>query len=175
MKALGTVGVRGGPVDLIAELIEARYEVRLAPKSWHTLLGKDYLHALGLLKLANAAFMSAPSYWLTNQNSFHHAIFLALQKHLNAKGHVAARSFKNKIGELLDLGVMLDASSPFSKACLVVADCFRDTNNRRNHPPNSHPYDKKSAAPLLHLTAKERNHFAQDLKAALVVFVGLMP
>jgi hypothetical protein len=175
MKALGTIPVKGGPVDPIAELIEARYEVSSAPKSWHTLLGKDYVHALGLLKLADAAFKSDFSYWLANQNSFHHAIFLALQQHLNATSHAAARSFKNKNGELLDLGVMLDPGSPFSKACPVVADCFRDMNNRRNRLPNSHPYDKKSAAPSQHLTARERNRFVHDLKAALPVFVGLMP
>lgn len=175
MKALGTIRVKGGPVDPIAELIEARYGVSSAPKSWHALLGKEYVHALGLLKLANAAFNSGFSYWLANQNSFHHAIFLALQRHLYATGHAAARSFKNKNGELLDFGVMLDASSTFSKACPVVADCFRDMNNRRNHLPNSHPYDKKSAAPSQHLTSKERNRFAHDLKTVLPVFVSLMP
>lgn len=175
MKALGTIAVKGGAVDPIAELLEARYEVSSAPKSWHTLLRKDYVHALGLLKLADAAFKSGFSYWLAYQNSFHHAIFLALQQHLNETAHAGARSFKNKNGELLDLGVMLDAGSPFSKACSVVADCFRGMNNRRNHLPNSHPYDKKSAAHSQHLTAKERNRFVHHLKAALPVFVGLMP
>ena len=122
MKALGIIPVKGGPVDPIAELIEARYEVSSAPKSWHTLLGKDYVHALGLLKLADAAFKSGFSYWLANQNSLHHAIFLALQQHLITTGHAAASSIKNKKGELLDLGVLLDASRPFSKACPMVAE-----------------------------------------------------
>lgn len=175
MKALGTIPVKGGPVDPIAELIEARYEVTSAPKSWHALLGQEYSHALGLLKLADAAFMSGFSYWLANQNSFHHAIFLALQRHLNATGHAAARSYKNRNGELLDLGVMLDATGLFSKACPVVADCFRGMNARRNRLPNSHPYDKKSEARSQHLTVRERNRFVHDLKTALPAFVGLMP
>ena len=40
--------------------------------------------AAEVLKLADAAFKSGFSYWLANQNSFHHAIFLALQQLLNA-------------------------------------------------------------------------------------------
>jgi len=175
MRALGTITVKGGPIDAIAELIKARYKVTSAPKSWQVLLAKDYVHALGLLRLADAAFKSSFSYWLASQNSFHHAIFLALQKHLNATGHAAARSFKDNKGALLDFGVMLDPSSTFSKACPTVADCFRDMNSRRNHLPSSHPYDKKSAAPSTHLRAQERNRFVRDLEAALPEFVGLMP
>ena len=175
MKALGTIAVKGGPVDPIAELLKARYEVTSAPKSWHTLLGKDYAHALGLLKQADAAFNVGMSYWLASQNSFQHAIFLALQRHLNATGHVAACTILSRDGKLIDFGVMLDASGPFSKACPALADCFRGMNTRRNHLPVSHPYDKKSAKPSKHLAAQERNRFVRDLRAALPVLVGLMP
>jgi Reverse transcriptase (RNA-dependent DNA polymerase) len=175
MKALGTIAVKAGPVDPIAELIEARYAVTSAPKSWHPLLGKDYAHALGLLRQADAAFKAGMSYWLANQNSFHHAIFLALQRHLNATGHAAACTTLSKDGKLVDFGVMLDAKGPFSKACPTIADCFRAMNTRRNHLPVSHPYDKKTAKPSKHLAAQERNRFVRDLRAALPVFVGLMP
>jgi hypothetical protein len=175
MKALGTIAAKGGPVDSIAELIEARYEVRSAPKSWHSLLGKDYAHALGLLKQADAAFNAGMSYWLASQNSFHHAIFLALQRHLNATSHAAACTILSRDGKLVDFGVMLDTGGPFSKACPNVADCFREMNTRRNHLPVSHPYDKKSAKPSKHLAAQERNRFRRDLRGALTEFVGLMP
>jgi Reverse transcriptase (RNA-dependent DNA polymerase) len=175
MKALGTIAVRGGPIDPIAELLDARYEVSSAPKSWHTLLGEDYTHALGLLKHADAAFNAGMSYWLASQNSFHHAIFLALQQHMNASAHAAACKTISRDGKLVDFGVMLDVGGPFSKACPTVADCFRSINTRRNHLPVSHPYDKKSAKPSKHLTGQERNRFAQELRAALSAFVGLMP
>lgn len=175
MKALGTIAVKGDPVDPIAELLEARYEVSSAPKSWHTLLAKNYTHAQGLLKQANAAFNAGMSYWLASQNSFHHAIFLALQRHLGATNHPAACTIVAKDGRLVDFGVMLDANGPFSKQCPAVANCFRTMNTRRNHLPVSHPYDKKSAKPSKHLAAQERNQFVKDLRTALPVFLGLMP
>ncbi|MCG3174813.1 MAG: hypothetical protein GMKNLPBB_03102 [Myxococcota bacterium] len=175
MKALRTIAVKGGPVDPIAELIENRYKVNSAPKSWCTLLGNDYVHALGLLKSADAAFNIDRSHWLAYQNSFHNAIFLALQRQFKAMGHAAACTTHSRNGELVAFGVMLDESNTFSKEFPIVADCFRAMNDRRNHLPNSHPYDKKSATPSKHLSAQERNRFVRDLKAALPVFVGLMP
>lgn len=48
---------------------------------------------------------------------------LALQQHLNATGHVVACATRSRDGKLVDFGVMLDAGSPFSKACPTVADC----------------------------------------------------
>ena len=90
-------------MDPIAEVLQKRCGV--APsKSWHDLLGAEYVHALGLLKQAEAALFNAGmSYWLAIQNSFHNAIFLALQRHLSATGHVAACRVKGKDGKLARL------------------------------------------------------------------------
>ncbi len=171
---LGTIPTSGGPVDPIAEVLQKRYG--LAPsKSWHGLLGAEYVHVLGLLKQAEAAFNTSRSYWLSSQNSFHHAIFLALQRHLASIGHVAASTTKARDGKLIDFGVMLHAGGPFAKSCPVVADCFRAMNTRRNHLPVSHPYEKKTEKRSKHLSAHERNRFVHDLSAALPVFVALMP
>lgn len=171
---LETIPTRGGPVDPIAEVLRKHYGV--APsKSWHDLLGAEYVHALGLLKQAEAAFNAGMSYWLAIQNSFHHAIFLALQRHLATAGHVASCTIKGKDGKLVDFGVMLDASGPFATNCTAVADCFRAMNTRRNHLPVSHPYEKKTEKRSKHLSAQERNRFVHDLSAALPVFLGLMP
>src|SRR5262249_46366372 len=146
-----------------------------SPKSWHTLLGAEYVHALGLLKQAEAAFNAGMSYWLASQKSFHHAIFLSLQRHLGTAGNAAACTVSGKDGNLVDFGVMLDASGAFAKSCPVVADCFREMNTRRNHLPVSHPYEKKTAKRSKHLSVQERNRFVRDLRAALPAFVGLMP
>src|SRR5262249_42144966 len=127
------------------------YGVSSSPKSWQGLLGKEYVHALGLLKQAEAAFMSGVSYWLASQNSFHHAIFLAVQQHLACTRHAAACKTVGKDGKLVDFGVMLDAGGPFAKTCPAIADCFREMNTRRNHLPVSHPYDKKTAKRSRHL------------------------
>jgi hypothetical protein len=171
---LGTIPTRGGPVDPIAEVLQKRYGLATS-KSWHDLLGTEYVHALGLLKQAEAAFNAGMSYWLATQNSFHHAIFLALQRHLATVGHAAACTIKGKDGKLVDFGVMLDAGGPFAKDCPVVADCFRAMNTRRNQLPVSHPYEKKTEKRSKHLSAQERNRFVHDLSAAFPVWVGLMP
>ncbi len=170
---LGILPSVGAPIDPIAEILQKRYGI--APsKSWQNLLGREYVHALGLLKQAEAAFNASMSYWLANQNSFHHAIFLALQRHLANTSHTAACTTKGKDGDLVDFGVMLDSTGPFSKGCPAVADCFRAMNMRRNQLPVSHPYEKKTRRRSKHLSAQERGKFVHDLGAALQEFVGLM-
>jgi hypothetical protein len=171
---LGTIHTRGGPVDPIAEVLQKRYGVTPL-KSWHDLLGAEYVHALGLLKQAEAAFNASMSYWRAMQNSFHHSIFLALQRHLAKAGHVAACTVKGKDGKLVDFGVMLDAGGPFATNCPAVADCFRKINMRRNHLPVSHPYEKKTEKRSQHLSMRERDRFVNGLSATLPVFMGLMP
>lgn len=175
MRELGIISSPGGPVDPIAELIHGRYRLPLSSKSWHPLLGSEYVHALGLLKQAEAAFNADISYWLANQNSFHHAIFLALQRHLGRTAHPGACTTVGKDGRLVDFGVMLDASGSFAKSCPIVADCFREMNTRRNHLPVSHPYEKKTARRSKPLAAQERNRFVHDICVALPEFVALMP
>src|SRR5262249_53199628 len=49
MRELGTIATSGGPVDPIAELLQGRYGLSSSPKSWHTLLVAEYVHALSLL------------------------------------------------------------------------------------------------------------------------------
>ncbi len=171
---LGSIAVRGAAVDAIAETLHARYGLPKV-KSWRRLLGSEYKHALGLLKQAEAAFDNSTSFWLACQNSFQHTIFLAMQRHLASVAHPAACTTVNRHGQLVDFGVMLDANSPFSVNCSIVGACFRNMNNRRNHLPVAHPYDKKNHKRSLHLSTKERNKFVHDLRPALVQFQSLMP
>lgn len=174
LRELGLISAPGPRVDPIAEILEARYGAPRG-KSWHTLLGPEYVHALGLLRQAEAAFDGGRSFWLACQNSFNQTIFLALQRHLAAAGHPASCTTVDKNGQLVDFGVTLDAKGSFSKTCPAIGDCFRDMNARRNRLPVSHPYEKKTASRSQHLKAKERNQLVARLRTAYTDFAKLMP
>ena len=174
LRALGALAGPGQGVDPIAEILAARYAVP-AGRSWHQLLGAEYVHALGLLKQAEAVFASGRSFWLVCQNSFNQTIFLALQKHFQVTRHVASCTTTNRNGQLVDFGVTLDATGPFSTNCPSIASCFRDMNARRNHLPVTHAYAKKTAAQSLPLKAREKERFVARLRTAYADFVLLMP
>lgn len=174
LRALGAFAGPGRNVDPIAEILQARYGLPIG-KSWHQLLGAEYLHALGLLKQAEAVFVSGRSFWLVCQNSFNQTVFLALQRHFQAIGHPAACTTINKHGQLVDFGVTLDLNGPFSAQCPTIASCFRDMNTRRNHLPVTHAYAKKTAAQSMPLKAKEKERFVSRLRHAYSGFVALMP
>jgi len=174
LRQLGIVSAPGPRIDPIAEILHTRYGAPRG-KSWHHLLGAEYVHALGLLKQAEAAFAGGPSFWLACQNSFNQTVFLALQRHLAATSHPAACTIINKKGLLVDFGVTLDHNGPFSKNCPSIGDCYRDMNTRRNHLPVSHPYEKKTAAQSRYLKAQERNEFVAKLRTAYADLTVLMP
>ncbi len=175
LRELRVISSPPGPkVDPISEILSARYRVPQG-KSWRTLLAAEYVHALGLLKQAEAVFDSGRSFWLACQNSFNQTVFLALQRHLSATRHPAACETVDKKGRVVDFGVTLVANGPFSKSCPTIGDCFRDMNTRRNHLPVSHPYEKKTAARSRHLKKRERDQFVDKLRTAYAHFVALMP
>jgi hypothetical protein len=170
----GVLPTRGAQIDPIAEILLARYKVT-SSKSWHTLLGAEYIHALGLLKQAEATFNSGSSFWLASQNSFNNAIFLQLQRHLNTVGHPASCKTIGGDHQLLNFGVMLDPRGSFSQQCPVLANCLREVNDRRNHLPTSHPYEKKTTVRCTYLRAQERNRFVNMLSKSYPEFIRLMP
>lgn len=174
LSELGVIPTAGPKIDPIAEILESRYCVPPG-KSWHTLLAAEYVHALGLLKQAEAAFATGRSFWLSCQNSFNQTVFLALQRHLAATSHGASCTTIDKKGQLVDFGVTLDANGPFSKNCPTIGGCFRDMNARRNYLPVSHPYQKKTATQSRYLKVQERNQLVARLRAAYGDFVSLMP
>jgi hypothetical protein len=174
LRELGVITTPGSRVDPISELLVARYGIPLG-KSWHTLLAGEYVHALGLLKQAEAAFFSGRSYWLSCQNAFNQTLFLALRRHLSSIGHPASCTTVNRNGELVDYGVTLDAGNRFSRTCPTIADRFRDMNTRRNRLPASHPYEKRSIAQSQLLSQKERDDYVASLRIAYGDFVALMP
>jgi len=174
LRELGIISSPGPRFDPIAEILESRYGIP-RDKSWHTLLTTEYVHALGLLKQAEAAFAGGRSFWLACQNSFNQTVFLALQRHLTATSHPASCTTINKKGELVDFGVTLEANGLFSKNCPTIGDCFRDINARRNNLPVSHPYQKKTTTKSRYLKLQERNIFVARLRTAYWDFVALMP
>jgi hypothetical protein len=174
LEVLGVVTGAAPTLDIIGEIIEARYGVRTSGH-WQRLLGAEYVHAMGLLVQADVAFFSGRSYWLSHLNSFNQVLFLQLQDHLAAKGQPGVVTTRNVSGELLDYGVTLQAGNAFSKAYPAIADCFRSMNVRRNKLPGSHPYDKKTAAQTRYLAASERNRFVAQLRKAYAEVLPLCP
>jgi hypothetical protein len=177
INVLRQLGVVAGPpanVDPIAEALASRYGTPKG-KSWRALLGAEYVHALGLLRQAEATFDSGRSVWLTHQNSFNQVVFLALQRYLQASSLPGACTTIGKNGALVDFGVTLDANGPFSRTFPRVGSCFRDMNARRNRLPGAHPYDKYTAAQSRYLGAQERNKFVARLKPAYAELVTMIP
>lgn len=174
LRKLGLIRSRQSQVDVIGEEIDRRYGTS-STGEWRRLLGGEYAHALGLLVQAEAAFRPSPSYWLSHQNSFNQAVFLALQRHFVKTGNPAAVTTTNAIGQLVDYGVTLDANNRFSRAHGPIAAPFRSMNTRRNRLPGSHPYEKKSAAQTKYLTAQERNRFVAALRSAYSDLLALCP
>ncbi len=174
LRELGIISSQGSRVDPIAETLGARYGLPRT-KSWHKLLGAEYAHALGMLKKADAIFDSGRTFWLMHQNAFNQIVFLALQRHLAATKHPAACRTFGRNGQLVDFGVTLDASGPFSRNCPNIGDCFRAMNARRNNLPVAHPYDKKTAARSRYLEVQERDGLAAHLRTAYADFVAMMP
>lgn len=176
-NALRELGLMSSPrtrIDSISEILQGRYRVS-TDKSWHKLLGAEYLHALGLLKQAEATFDMGRSIWLICQNSFNQTIFLALQQYLQTIGHPAACRTIDTNGQLINFGVTLDTNGRFSRNCPRIANCFREMNRRRNCLPESHPYEKKTATQSRYLRTRERNRMATNLQGAYIDFVALMP
>ncbi|MCJ7525654.1 MAG: RNA-directed DNA polymerase [Candidatus Aminicenantes bacterium] len=174
LNELGVISAPRAKVDPIAEILFARYGTPPV-KSWCKLLLNEYVHALGLLKQAEATFASGRSFWLACQNSFNQTIFLALQRHLATIKHPAACTIIDKNGQLVDFGVTLDASKSFSKKCPTIGDCFRVMNARRNALPVSHPYEKKTAGQSQYLKVRERDQFVGRLRTTYTDFEALMP
>ena len=111
LRELGVIFAPGPKVDPIAEILHARYGVPRG-KSWHQLLAAEYVHALGLLKQAEAVFAGGHSFWLSCQNSFNQTLFLALQRHLAATGHLAACTTIDKKGRVVDFGADVEREWP---------------------------------------------------------------
>jgi hypothetical protein len=176
LTALQVLGVVSGPrrrSDPISAILASRYGVPPEARLWRAALGADYGHGLSMLKMADAAFDVGRSQWLQYQNSFNHAIFLALQRQLQFLGGPGTCTTVDRNGKGVHFGVMLAAAGPFSKAHPTIGMCFRAMNARRNELPGSHPYDKLGKR-TRHLTARERNAFVSQLRTSYPALIVLL-
>lgn len=174
-RRLGLVRSSGGPVDVVDDIIQDRYQVSGLGGEWTRLLGAEYAHAIGILVQAETVFWSGRSQWLSHQSSFNQVAFLALQRHFRAIGTPGVVPTLHPGGELIDYGVTLDKNNAFSRAHPAIANVFREINARRNKLPGSHPYEQKSLAQTKYLTASERNRFVAQLRTAYAEVLKLCP
>jgi hypothetical protein len=169
------LGIIAGPhatVDPIAELLHTRYGALKTPV-WRAFFCGEYIHALRQLKQAEKLFDMGRSQWLNYQNSFNHAAFLALQKHLNPLGLLGACKTAGKTGELINFGNMLSVPHPFPTNRPAIADAFDAANRRRNKLDSSHPYDSKTGSRNTALSKREQTVLVAKLKIAFAEILTL--
>ncbi len=164
-RTLGLITIPRTRTDPLAEILYRRYGVNRRV-NWHSLLGAEYAHALGLLAQADAVFDTGRSEWLSWQNSFNYTLFLAFQSHLDNAGLPGVVTTVDRNGHLVNYGSTLQITNLFSRHYPNIATPFREMNNRRNRLPASHPYEQQTRARTAYLTNQERNRFVGVLRTA---------
>ncbi len=159
------LGIIRGPiprVDPLGELLFRRFGVRHWD-GWKNLLKSEYSYALQILAIADSAYHTARSQWLSYQNSFNHTMFLALQSYLAVHRLSGTVNTKEKDGKLAKFGRLLDAQQPFAAYHPTIAEGFREANARRNELPASHPYKEKGGTRTRFLSKCEQDSLAKKL------------
>jgi Reverse transcriptase (RNA-dependent DNA polymerase) len=159
--------------DQIGDVLRERFKISYWRK-WRILFGPEYAHALSMLLSADTKYASDPSEWLSWQDSFNDALFKAMQGHLGRLGLPGACSVKNRLGQLIEYGSLLDPNQVFATAYPGIATALRNAHVRRNRLPTSHPYEKKTAKPCKYLKAKERSELAIELAGAYREILALL-
>jgi len=172
LAALGISPGPAGTADPVAEILNKRYGCGADPV-WRGLFGVEYGHAVQQMKRAEALFDMGRSEWLNYQNSFNHALFLALQIHLNRLGLPGACKTVGGDGSLVKYGSMLKAPHPFPVAEPLIAGPFGACNKRRNELPSSHPYDEKTQVRTKPLKRKEQADLVKAMGGAYRRIVAL--
>lgn len=160
--------VRSGGVkrlDQVDELLRARFAIAPWTK-WKKLLGSDYTHAVQLLTLADRLFDNSPSEWLSYQNSFNDILVRKVIGALTASGSTAAVKTVNKNGDLIKFGNLVQPGSAFDTGHPTITLGLRETNQRRNKIPGSHPYDEKGGAQNKFLKKAEQKAIIGKLKTS---------
>jgi hypothetical protein len=172
LAALGISPRPAGTADPVAEILNKRYGCG-ADLIWRDLFGVEYGHAVQQLKRAEALFDMGRSEWLNYQNSFNHALFLALQIHLNRLGLPGACKTIGGDGSLVKFGSMLKVPHPFPVAEPLIAGPLDACNKRRNELPSSHPYDEKTQVRTKPLKKKEQADLVRTLGGAYRRIIAL--
>ena len=161
-KGLGIIRGPVSAVDPLGEILSRRYKIPLW-NGWKSLFGSEYTHSLQLLRIADSAFLTARSQWLSYQNSFNHALVIAMQGHLSANQLPGVMKTTGKDGKLVKFGNLVDSNQPFAKRYPIIAEGLRDANSRRNTLPASHPYEIKGGSRARHLGRREQTGLTRRL------------
>lgn len=166
LKGLGIIQRRRNhAVDQVGQLLNKRYGIRVEGV-WRKLLGSEYEHALQLLIEADQCYGPDRSHWLQFQNSFNDAVCRALIPFLQTVNKLGACKTIASSGKLVTFGILVASKTPLDKAYPLIASAFRDTNNRRNKLPGSHPYDEKGGSKNKWLKQQEQWTLSSQLKDA---------
>lgn len=160
-------------VDQIGEILEARFKLKRWRK-WRQVLNDEYSHAMQILMHADANYNSARSEWMQLQNSFNDVLFRSLQLVLTRFGLPGSVSTRNKHGELIQFGVLLDPNKLFAQIYSSIASGFREMNERRNRLPGSHPYEKNSGTRTVPLSGREQAKYRLKLTNSYSEIVKLL-
>jgi hypothetical protein len=109
-------------------------------------------------------FDSAPSNWLSLQDSFNDVLVRQLFDYLDSQGMPGHARTKGKGGKLIDFGILLQVGAPFDTTYPNEAALLRSVHERRNQLPGSHPYDKKGGAKNRFLKKAEQRSLVAKLK-----------
>ncbi len=71
--------------DQVGNILSTRFAIDYWSK-WRHVFGTEFAHALSVLLSGEAKYESAPSEWLSWQDSFNDALFRATQRHLARLG-----------------------------------------------------------------------------------------
>lgn len=171
-RELGIIKSPKTPIDPMGEILAKRYGIEKW-NGWRKFFGDDYVHSLQILSQGDAVFKGGRSIWLRNQNSFNHALFLKLQKHLHAKSLSGSIRLLNKKREYLPYGTLLDPNNSFSTNHPAIADGLRACNKRRNNLPESHPYGV-SGVKTRWLRKREQYEIFKKLKISYKEVINLL-
>jgi len=164
LRALGVIrrSLRQN-IDWVDKRLVECYGIPARP-IWRTLLGTEYEHALQILIEADACFDSAPSNWLSLQDSFNDVLVRQLFVYLDSHGMPGHTRTKGRDGRLIDFGILLQDGAPFDKTYPTLAALLRDVHKRRSQLPGSHPYEKKGGARNRFLKRAEKQQLVNKLK-----------
>lgn len=143
-------------IDQVGEILHRRFGIVNIPR-WRNVLEQEYVYTLQLLLQAEAIFDAGRSQWLLFQNSFNDALLRQFIRFLGNHRLPGTMILVGRNNKLIKFGVLLDTKQRFSRNYPVIANGFREANNRRNTLPGSHPYEEKGGSQNKHLGLNDRN------------------
>jgi hypothetical protein len=174
LHALGLLKQRRNiQVDQIGEALRHRYNTPCSAR-WKRLLGREYDHALNILRTAEGAYGPHRSVWLQNQNSFNDIVVRKLLEHLSKMNLPGGMKTVDKHGNIITVGNLLDRNKAFFKHHPCIAGPMKQAHDRRSSLPGSHPYTVRGGAQSKYLEHGEQKYLHQELEKSYMALVLLI-